>query len=152
MPSHEEQVQRRFSTLVSRIGRQWRRALNEQLRPLGFTEATWLPLLHLVRAGEPMRQKDLAFSLTLDSSSVVRLLDELESAGLVERLPGVDRRVKTIHLTALGRETVAQVQVIADEARSRYLSVVPPEQLASALHVLEQVAEALAASELEPLA
>ncbi len=145
MPMSHDAVQRRFSTLLSRLARQWRKALNEQLKPLGLTEATWLPLLHLVRAGEPMRQKDLAHALTLDSSSVVRLLDELEAGGLVTRLPGPDRRVKTIHLTPLGRETVAEVQVIADTARQRYLAAVSGADLKTALGVLELVADALAA-------
>jgi MarR family transcriptional regulator for hemolysin len=40
-----------------------------------------------------MRQKDLAASLSLDSSSVVRLLDALQNSGLIERREeAADRR------------------------------------------------------------
>src|SRR5579862_5414080 len=92
-----------FGGLVARISRQWRRAVDRRLQPFGLTEATWLPLVHLARAPVPMRQKDLAASLVLDGSSVVRLLDALETSGLIERREeSGDRRAKTIVLTAHG--------------------------------------------------
>ena len=44
-----------------------------------------------------MRQKDLAAALGLDGSSVVRLLDALETSGHIERREeGKDRRAKKI--------------------------------------------------------
>src|ERR1700744_1078726 len=89
-----------FGSLIARAGRQWRRAVDRRLQPFGLTEATWLPLIHLARAPAPMRQKDLAASLVLDGSSVVRLLDALETAGLIERREGNgDRRAKIITVT-----------------------------------------------------
>src|SRR6516225_10289816 len=74
-----------FASLIARAARQWRRAVDRRLQPFGLTEATWLPLIYLARAPRPMRQKDLAAALTLDGSSVVRLLDALEASELVER-------------------------------------------------------------------
>lgn len=47
-----------------------------------------------------MRQKDLAFSLALDNSSVVRLVDGLMAQGWVETVADADRRVKRIQLNA----------------------------------------------------
>ena len=80
-----------FASLISLLGRQWRRAVDRRLQPLGLTEATWLPLIHLSRAPSPPRQKDLAATLVLDGSSVVRLLDALAGAG-PDRTPGGKRR------------------------------------------------------------
>ena len=77
----------RFGTLLSQTARQWRRAVDQRLQPFGLTEATWLPLIRVARAKTAMRQKDLAASLSLDGSSVVRLLDSLEKANLIERRP-----------------------------------------------------------------
>src|SRR5579862_2094807 len=89
-----------FGSLVARAARQWRRAVDRRLQPFGLTEATWLPLIYVARSSEPMRQKDLAAALALDGSSVVRLLDALETAGHIERREeGADRRAKTIGLT-----------------------------------------------------
>src|SRR6516162_10326712 len=89
-----------FGSLLSRAARQWRRAADQRLRPFELTEAAWLPLVHIARAAAPPRQKDLAASMTLDSSSVVRLLDNLETAGLIQRKEGEDRRAKIIFLTS----------------------------------------------------
>src|SRR3954463_13115436 len=89
-----------FGSLVARAARQWRRAVDRRLQPFGLTEATWLPLIYLARAPVPMRQKDLAAALVLDGSSLVRLLDALETAGLIERRgETADRRAKTITVT-----------------------------------------------------
>ena len=74
-----------FGSLVARAARQWRRAADLRLQPFALTEATWLPLVHIARAPQSPRQKDLAASMSLDGSSVVRLLDNLEAAGLIQR-------------------------------------------------------------------
>lgn len=136
-------------SLMAQINRQWRRVIDRQLQPLGLTEATWLPLLHLARAAQPMRQKDLAASLSLDSSSVVRLLDELESGGLVERCEDTDRRAKTIHLTPLGQTTVTRVEELVGASRKGVLACVPAHELEKAFRVLEQVAEAVSSMQEE---
>jgi len=132
-------------SLMAQINRQWRRAIDRQLQPLGLTEATWLPLLHLARAAQPMRQKDLAASLYLDSSSVVRLLDGLQSGGFIERLEGEDRRVKTVHLTAQGKATVKRVEELVGKGHARLFAGVPERELEGAFGVLEQIAATLAA-------
>src|ERR1700741_1746003 len=91
-----------FGSLVARAARQWRRAADLRLQPFALTEATWLPLVHIARAPQSPRQKDLAASMSLDGSSVVRLLDNLEAAGLIKRKEGEDRRAKIILLTPRG--------------------------------------------------
>ena len=100
-------------------------------------------LLRVARAPAPMRQKHLASSLGLDSSSVVRLLDALQAAGLVERREEEDRRAKTIVLTALGQETVARVEQIAREVRDEALADVADADVATATRVLEHVCRVL---------
>jgi MarR family transcriptional regulator, transcriptional regulator for hemolysin len=132
-----------FGALVSQTARRWRRAVDRRLQPFGLTEATWLPLLRVACAQRPMRQKDLAASLSLDSSSVVRLLDALQAAGLVERREEEDRRAKTIVLTASGKETVARVEEVAREVRNEALADVADEDVATAARVLEHVCRVL---------
>src|SRR5579871_4151057 len=116
------EVRASFGALVSQVSREWRRALNRRLEPFGLTEATWLPLLHISRSPTPMRQNELAASLALDGSSVVRLLDALEKAGLVERREdSADRRAKSLVLTPQGRKLVARVEAVSLEVRSAVL-------------------------------
>src|SRR5271154_1878939 len=112
-----------FGAQIAQAARIWRRAVDHRMRPFGLTEATWLPLLHLARARSPMRQKELAASLSLDGSSVVRLLDALQAAGLIERREeDGDRRAKTIVLTPLGRATVRKVEFAAQQVRETALA------------------------------
>src|SRR5258708_29402263 len=103
MPSPKTSGRNAFGAVLGRTYRQWRRSADLRLQPCGLTEATWLPLLRIARAPAPPRQKDLAAAMFVDGSAVVRLLDNLEGAGLIQRKEGeTDRRAKTIHLTTRG--------------------------------------------------
>ncbi|SEQ95784.1 MarR family transcriptional regulator, transcriptional regulator for hemolysin [Faunimonas pinastri] len=135
-----------FAARVALAARQWRRAVDLRLKAFGLTEATWLPLLHLARTTAPIRQKDLAASLFLDSTSVVRILHGLQEAGLIDRREGGDdRRSKTILLTEAGRDLVARVEGVSQEVREEILGAIPENDLAAASEVLGQVCQFLSA-------
>lgn len=120
------------------------------MRPFGLTEATWLPLLYISRASEPMRQKDLANALVLDNSSVVRLIDALESTGMAERRDGVqDRRVKTIHLLPAAHDLIERVQCVSGAVRDELLEGLTEDELQTAEKVLVRIAARLAVIETE---
>src|SRR5882757_2070177 len=131
MPLAATDARPRFAPLVAHIAREWRRAVDARLHIYGLTEATWLPLLRIARAESPMRQNELAASLSLDGSSVVRLLDALESSGLVERCEDpADRRAKSLTLTPRGRRTVDQVERVSQDIRDLVLGDVSDDDLA----------------------
>lgn len=133
-----------FGSLLARAARQWRRAADLRLQPYALTEATWLPLVRISRAPAPPRQKDLAESMALDGSSVVRLLDNLEAAGLVQRKEGKhDRRAKVIVLTPRGRAIADQVETISRRIRSDALAGLPAKDIETATRVLEHVCRVL---------
>ncbi|QWA13239.1 MarR family transcriptional regulator [Sodalis ligni] len=142
--------QRRFASLVSQTARQWRRVIDRKLQPYGLTEATWVPLLYLARMEKPILQKDLAEAIYLDASSVVRLLDNLQRLGFIERREGLDRRAKEIHLTPRGLERVIQVEGTALQVRNQVLSGVKDEELEVMSGMLEQVLASLALVDKEP--
>jgi len=144
MPSGPAAARDAFGSLLSRAARQWRRAADLRLQPYALTEATWLPLIRIARAPTPPRQKDLAESMSLDSSSVVRLLDNLEAAGLVQRREGEhDRRAKIIVLTPRGREIADQVEAISRRIRRDALAGLPAKDIEAATRVLEHVCRVL---------
>ena len=133
-----------FGALLSRSYRQWRRAADLRLQPYDLTEATWLPLLRIARAPEPPRQKDLAAAMFVDGSSVVRLLDNLEQAGLIQRKEGeTDRRAKTIHLTARGRAIADKAETAARRVRQDALAGLSDREIEPAARVLEHICRAL---------
>ena len=152
MTNTRQQLHERFGSLIARTGRQWRRAVDRRLQPFGLTEATWLPLIHLARTPAPMRQKDLAASLVLDGSSVVRLLDALETAGLIERHEETaDRRAKSIVLTDLGLSIIDRVESASREIRTGALKGLSDEEIEIATRILTLVCRNLIAEPDHPV-
>ncbi|QJP63978.1 MarR family winged helix-turn-helix transcriptional regulator [Bordetella holmesii] len=134
----------RFGPLLAQAARSWRRAADRRLVPFGLTEATWLPLLRVSRAGHPMRQKDLAASLGLDGSSIVRVLDALEASGLLARQPDPeDRRAKALVLTPAGQAVVEQVEAVARQVREAALADLPDEEVLRACALLDLICQRL---------
>lgn len=86
---------------------------NEVLLPRGLTFNDFEALVRLSRADESrMRRIDLAESLLLSPSGVTRLLDGLQSAGLVENVHcDDDARVTWARLTDAGKDTLTCVGV-----------------------------------------
>lgn len=143
MPSSKSSRRAAFGALLSRASRQWRRAADLRLQPYDLTEATWLPLIRIARAPKPPRQKDLAASLFVDNSSVVRLLDNLEKAGLIQRKEGEDRRAKIILLTPRGRAIADKVETVARKVRTDALAGLSEKDVETAIRVLDHVCRAL---------
>jgi MarR family transcriptional regulator, transcriptional regulator for hemolysin len=152
MPIAAKDPRARFAPLVAHVAREWRRAMDGRLQVYGLTEATWLPLLRIARSEAPMRQNELAASLSLDGSSVVRLLDALENGGLVERCEDpADRRAKSLTLTPRGRRTVDQVERVSQDIRDVVLGEMSDGDLARSLRLLEAVRDRLLSlAEAEP--
>ena len=87
-------------------------------------------------------QADLAGTLQLDRTNLVGLLNELETAGLIERRRSPqDRRRHTVVLTPAGRERLAKVEFALMDAEGRVLGALDAEQR-DALYVLLQQATA----------
>ncbi len=148
MPSHTTAGRNAFGALLGRTYRQWRRAADLRLQPFDLTEATWLPLLRIARAPAPPRQKDLAAAMFVDGSSVVRLLDNLEQAGLIQRKEGeTDRRAKTIHLTPRGRAIADRAETVARRVRQDALVGLSDKDIETTIRVLEHICRALEGDE-----
>ena len=119
-----------FAFSVARIARRLRQAVDAELRVLGLTEATWRPLVHVRRLGDGVRQKELAASLSIEGPSLVRLLDNLERRGLIERREDeTDRRARGIHLTRAGRDLAVRAARVGMSIQKRMLATVPAKDL-----------------------
>ena len=136
-------IRQLFGRKLAFAARQWRAVMNERLLPFGLTEATWLPMLYISRE-KPMRQKDLAEVLGVESSSLVRVIDALVAAGLVVRKVEEDRRARVIALTPEGCELIAKVESISLEVSDQTLESISDEALASASEVIDQISASLA--------
>src|SRR5271165_1869989 len=142
MTSVDDATRSGFGALLGHAARLWRRGVDQRLQPFGLTEATWLPLIRIARSPKLMRQWELAASLSLDSSAVVRLVDVLQAEGLVERREDGDRRAKAIVLTRAGRAIVDRVEEIARQVHGDALAGLPDADVEAAVRVLRHICRA----------
>lgn len=133
-----------FGFRVARIARRLRQAVDAELRSFGLTEATWRPLAYVGRLGEGVRQKELAQALGIEGPSLVRLLDNLERRGLIERRAEADdRRARGIYLTSPGRDLQKRVLRVSEAIQRRLLSAVRPADLEACDRVFRAIEAAL---------
>lgn len=94
-----------------------RRHFDRRARSMGFTQGQWAALWHLDR-NEGISQAGLADILEMQPISLARILDRMESAGLVERRPDPDdRRAVQLFLTPQAGPILKILHKIADEVR-----------------------------------
>jgi MarR family transcriptional regulator for hemolysin len=135
----------RFGLLLGRVYRQWRRQVDLSFKDLGLSDATRMPLLLLYTHGGPLRQKDLADALYLDSSSLVRVLAQLREAELVDwACNPADRRTKCIALTDAGRRTAALILAKSLEIEQAILADLSAQEKQVTRQVLEKISERFA--------
>ncbi|KMN51362.1 MarR family transcriptional regulator [Chromobacterium violaceum] len=129
-----------FCLRLQRAARLWRQVADEELKKYGLSEATTTPLWLIGRLGEGLRQRALAEHLGIEGQSLVRLIDHLESSGLVVRRDDpTDRRAKVLMLTEAGKTMAAQVDQVVRDIRERLLQDVSAE----ALHITDLTLDAI---------
>jgi len=117
--------------------RHWRRICQTTLVNFGISEACAVPLLMIGRLGEGVRQVTVAQAAGMESPSLVRLLDQLCSAGYVCRSEDPhDRRAKCLSLTDTGRELVQAVESELVRLRNEVLEGIDQSDLEATLRVL----------------
>jgi MarR family transcriptional regulator for hemolysin len=120
--------------------RQWRARADERFATLGLTQAKWVPLYYLSRAGGSLPQRELVQRTGIEGPSLVRVLDELERQGLVERCDGdADRRTKIVHLTPKAEPIIREIAGRADHLRDEILSGICEDDISVFRNVLAQL-------------
>ena len=86
--------------------------VENELEPSGLTNAQWVPLLKLYM-GSASTVAELARECQLDAGGMTRLLDRLETKGLVRRIrSSEDRRVVNLELSDEGRAAAKEIPAI----------------------------------------
>ncbi|MCU7648421.1 MarR family winged helix-turn-helix transcriptional regulator [Pseudomonas piscis] len=118
--------------------RHWRRICQNTLINFGVSEACAVPLLMIGRLGEGVRQVAVAQAAGMESPSLVRLLDQLCTAGYVCRSEDPhDRRAKCLSLTDSGRELVQAVEGELVRLRHEVLAGISAQDLEATLRVIQ---------------
>ncbi|WP_426279742.1 MarR family winged helix-turn-helix transcriptional regulator [Sphingomonas sp. NFX23] len=118
----------------------WRRAADRALRDMNVSASTGWALVQVGRLGDDVRQTDLANQLDVTQASLVRSIDQMSAANLVERRRDpVDARVSRIRLTDHGRALVTTIEAKFASLRAGMLDDVSDDDLTTALHVAERL-------------
>lgn len=93
----------------------------DALASLGLTPALFA-VLNVLRARERAIQQQLSSDMGIDPSAMVKLIDELEGAGLVDRRrrPN-DRRAWEVTITPKGRRTLERARRLAAHVEDEVL-------------------------------
>ena len=125
-----------FALLVKAAQREFERASNELMKPLGLT-GPQADALVVIGQAEPVALKDLGGLLIAEAGHPSRLIDRLVEAGLVERrVAEGDRRRVELTLTAAGRRLAKQVSKRREALFDAGRGSVDEKQLASAVALL----------------
>jgi MarR family transcriptional regulator for hemolysin len=133
-------LEERFSNALHSTARGWRQAVDQRLKYLGMSQASWMTIAVAAKAGAPLSQSELADRLGVEGATMVAMIDRLVRAGLVQREPStVDRRIKRVVITVAGQRLYDTVKAEATAVRKELLANVDPTKLAAATEVLEEL-------------
>lgn len=128
--------QHKFGMQLAHMSRGWRAELDRRLAGLNLSQARWLVLLHLARFEEPPTQRELAQSVGVEGPTLARLLDSLETQGLVRRQAVLeDRRAKKILLCPPAKPLIDQIETIANALRAELFVGVDEQELRICMRV-----------------
>ena len=97
-------------------------------------------ILLLVGENAGLNQSALARAANIDRSTLVPILNKLESLGLVQRRPSIsDKRMHALHLTALGEETVLAIQDAVLEHETEIAARLSPDERRTLLTLLAKL-------------
>lgn len=129
----------RIGFLVHDVSRMRRTLFDQAMRPLGITRSQWWVLSQLSRhVSSGMLQTELARDLDVGKVTVGGLIDRLEAAGYVRRVPDkVDRRAKRIVVTPQGRDILDQMVTVGRGLNEVILAGLAPAEIEAAERALE---------------
>ena len=125
-----------FGTSLQVMSRAYKAAADKAVGHIGLSQAMAWPLVMIGRLGNGIRPGVLADVLSIEGASLVRKLDQLAAAGLVDRRDdAVDRRAKTLHLTPAGARARAKIEASLDAMRAEVFEGVADADLEACLRV-----------------
>ena len=134
--------------LVFRLWRASHTRTAAAFETIGLTPALFA-LLNVIAAREGAIQQELGATLGIDPSTMVALIDRLETAGLAKRRPSPkDRRAREVAITAKGRRRLERARAMAVEVEDEVLGGLTAEERDQLLTLLRR---ALASAPPQPL-
>jgi MarR family transcriptional regulator, transcriptional regulator for hemolysin len=120
----------------------------EVLASVGLTPALFA-LLNVIGAREGAIQQELGSALGIDRSTMVSLIDQLESAGLGKRRPSAtDRRAREIAITPKGRKLLERARGLIAQVEDEVLAGLTADERRELLALLRRALDSAPAQPL----
>jgi DNA-binding MarR family transcriptional regulator len=129
-----------LAALFSRITRRLAAAEEPILAAHGLTMWEYITLGRLARR-PAQNQAELAQAIGYDKTRLIRILDQLQRQGLIDRQPDpADRRAHLVRITTAGAARHAAAQAGIRDMEERLLQTISPEERRSLLGALPLLA------------
>jgi len=136
--------------LVSDIARMLRERFNETTQSVGLTQAQARTLMQLGR-NEGISQVALAQLLEIQPITLLRNVDRLEQAGLLERRQNpTDRRARQLYLTPAAQPLLDEITALGRSLTEAALSGIAAGDRATLISTLQQIKGNLAEPAVAP--
>ncbi len=143
-PSEYDDLLMRLCHELTRVARAYKTAGDRVATQYGFSQATAWPAALIYQIGDGVRPGEIANTLGLDPSSVVRVIDQLTAAGIMTRKEDEsDRRAKLLSLTEDGRERIEVLLAAMRPFRAGLFKNINPAELEVTLKVLRELGESI---------
>jgi len=127
--------------LLAQVGAHAAAKFAERLSALKLTPPD-AGILRMLGLSAGMSQQELSGKLNIHPSRLVAILDELENRSLLERKPhSEDRRQYSLHLTANGRDALADIGRIGREHQDALCTALSPDEREQLAELLKKIAD-----------
>ena len=141
-PKTVDVLSKRLGYLFAQLHLRWGAESHTALREAGLGDFGGMHYgaLSVIDAAGPISQQELGEYVRKDRTTIVALVDDLESAGLVERRRNpADRRAYALELTADGRDWLAAAGPALAEAEDRLLLDLDEGERAKLVETLQRI-------------
>ncbi|WP_025158916.1 MarR family winged helix-turn-helix transcriptional regulator [Leifsonia aquatica] len=129
----------RTAFLLAQVGASAADRFQERVAALGLT-ARAAGAIRIIGQRPGISQREVAHALGAPPSRIVSLLDELASAGLVDRERNeTDRRNNALSLTGEGRAMLGRLRTVAEEHQAEVLDVLAPDERVALAALLQKL-------------
>jgi DNA-binding MarR family transcriptional regulator len=147
-PSADIEVAEFAGQLFFRLWRASHTRIAEGLQSIGLTPALF-GVLNVLGARKGAIQQEIGSAMGIDPSTMVSLIDELESAGLAERRPHpTDRRAREVAITPKGRRLLGRGRRMASQVEDEVLRGLTADERRELLRLLRRALESAPAQSL----
>jgi DNA-binding MarR family transcriptional regulator len=147
-PSSEPPVTEFAGQLFFRLWRASHVRTADVLGSIGLTPALFA-VLNVIGAREGAIQQELGSAIGIDRSTMVSLIDQLETAGLAKRRPSArDRRAREIAITPKGRRLLERSRRMISETEDEVLAGLTAEERSKLLSLLRRALDSAPAQPL----